>query len=134
MNSTSSVSARPPDLALPSGAPQVDSPDGSLLANFRGVAIETRLGTALGAPAAVASPTPHRFDDILPLNASWRVNGSDGVQWQLERRRVSDKWEPRRFHVERDCLLLSVLELCGEVEPMAVATIRGWPGVRPRRR
>ena len=37
------------------------------------------------------------------------------------------KWGGRRFHVERDPLLRSIRELCGEVDPPAIEAIKGWP-------
>ena len=73
-------------------------------------------------------PTAAQSGDmpLLPLSDRWRVAHDGRLQWIVEQRR-GRRWRGRRFHVERDALLRSIAEMCGPVEPAAVATIRAWP-------
>lgn len=63
----------------------------------------------------------------MALNARWRVRDDGRLQWHLEYVKPNGKWIGRRFHVERDPLLRSIRELCGEVDQAAIATVEGWP-------
>jgi hypothetical protein len=81
--------------------------------------------------------TQHTFNEagdrpILQLNDGWRIAHDGALQWVLQRssvnRRTSARrWQGRHFHVERDPLLRSIRELCGDVDEAAVETIKGWP-------
>jgi hypothetical protein len=62
------------------------------------------------------------------------VDGSDRLQWRLELALATGPWKARKFHVERDWLLTSIRELCGPVDPEALAVIAGWPAIHPSRR
>jgi hypothetical protein len=64
--------------------------------------------------------------DVVPLNAAWRVRADRGVQWLLEHRKPGQPWRGRRSHVDRDSLLRSIREVCGEVDEAAVAIIAGF--------
>ena len=66
------------------------------------------------------------------LNDRWRAE-DDGLQWILAVRRgrkdaAGTKWGGRRFHRCRTPLIHSIGELCGPVDPGALATIRELPG------
>ena len=63
---------------------------------------------------------------VLGLNARWRIGHDDTLQWILQIREGKG-WRGRRFHVERDPLLRSIGELCGEVDLAAVDAIKAWP-------
>jgi len=81
-----------------------------------------------------ATPTAAFPAGVLILNASWRVDGTDGLQWTLEQRRKSGAWDGRKHHTERDCLMVSIRQLCGETDKGASAAIRSWPDLYPYRR
>jgi len=81
-----------------------------------------------------ATPTGSFPAGILVLNASWRVDGTDGLQWTLEQRRKSGAWDGRKHHTERNCLLVSIRQLCGETDIGALAAVRLWPCRYPYRR
>src|SRR4029453_11180525 len=81
--------------------------------------------------------TQHTFNEagerpILQLNDGWRIAHDGALQWVLQRssvnRRTSARrWQGRHFHVERDPLLRSIRELCGDVDLSAAEGIKGWP-------
>lgn len=65
------------------------------------------------------------------LNDRWRAE-DDGLQWILAVRRgrmdaAGTKWGGRRFHRCRTPLIHSIGELCGPVDPGALAIIRAFP-------
>ncbi len=68
---------------------------------------------------------------LITLNASRRVV-DDRPQWTLQcrdgnpRERASG-WVGRKFIRDRDHLLRRIDELCGNVDPRALETIRSWP-------
>jgi len=85
--------------------------------------------------------TQHTFNEagdrpILQLNDGCRIAHDGALQWVLQRssvnRRTSARrWQGRRFHVERDPLLHSIRELCGDVDQSAAEIIKGWPPQYP---
>ena len=67
---------------------------------------------------------------IVQLNDRWRVS-DDPPQWTLEERdgKAREKatgWAARKFIRDRDHLLRRIGELCGRVDPTALAAIRCW--------
>jgi len=64
---------------------------------------------------------------LLRLNNRWRVAHDGELQWILQTRDGKRTWKSRRFHIERDWLLASIREVCGEVDASALAVIRSWP-------
>ena len=65
------------------------------------------------------------------LNERWRVV-DDSMQWILQVRKGratarASGWRSRSFCVSRTGLLRSIGELCGEVDPVAVAFVETWP-------
>lgn len=73
-----------------------------------------------GAPRAITFP--------INLNDRWRVS-QDDLQWVLEHcvSVKTQRWQDRRFHQQREWLLKSIRELCGEVDKGALEAIRGFP-------
>ena len=70
-------------------------------------------------------------DSLVQLNANWRV-ADDPPQWALEQRtgNASAKgsgWRARKFIRNRSHLLRRIGELCGNVDPEAIETIKSWP-------
>ena len=70
-------------------------------------------------------------NELVKLNSNWRV-ADDPPQWTLERRtgNPSEKgsgWRARKFIRYRDHLLKRIAEMCGEVDPDAIETIKSWP-------
>lgn len=68
---------------------------------------------------------------IARLNDRWRIEDDD-VQWILAVRRgrkdaVGTRWSGRRFHRCRTPLIASICELCGPVDPDALAVIQALP-------
>lgn len=69
---------------------------------------------------------------IVILNERWRVV-DDTLQWILEvrkgeRRVKASGWVGRRFHCQRTALMRSIDELCGVVDPAALADLETLPG------
>ncbi len=69
-------------------------------------------------------------DLVLRLNARWRIV-CDG-QWILEQRVRNSSardtgWSGRKYIRHWDHLLELTAELCGDVDPDAIATIKSWP-------
>ncbi len=64
-------------------------------------------------------------EPLVQLNASWRV-ADDPPQWTIEQRKGSG-WRARKFIRNRDHLLRRIGEMCGDVDPTAIETIRSWP-------
>ena len=64
-------------------------------------------------------------EPLVQLNANWRV-ADDPPQWTIEQRKGSG-WRARKFIRNRDHLLKRIAELCGDVDPDAIETIRSWP-------
>ena len=64
-------------------------------------------------------------EPLVQLNASWRV-ADDPPQWTIEQRKGSG-WRARKFIRNRDHLLRRIGEMCGDVDPAAIETIRSWP-------
>jgi hypothetical protein len=65
------------------------------------------------------------------LNDCWRIE-DDGLQWILAVRRgrtdaAGTKWGGRRFHRCRTPLIHSIGELCGPVDPGAMAIVWALP-------
>ena len=74
---------------------------------------------------------------MIQLNDRWRVV-DDPIQWILERRKRnpgkrSTGYEGERFHRKRRFLMQSIRELCGPVDPAALAEIETWPELHPDR-
>jgi len=72
---------------------------------------------------------------IVTLNGRWRVT-NDPLQWILEVRRGRSRakasgWSGRRFHRQRTALMRSIRELCGEVDPTALAVLEILPERHP---
>ena len=70
-------------------------------------------------------------DTLVQLNANWRV-ADDPPQWTLEQRignpsAKDSGWRARKFIRNTDHLLKRIGEMCGDVDPAAVETIRSWP-------
>ena len=70
-------------------------------------------------------------DALVQLNANWRV-ADDPPQWTIEQRigNPSAKdggWRARKFIRNTDHLLKRIDEMCGDVDPDAIATIQSWP-------
>ncbi len=77
----------------------------------------------------------------IRLNDRWRV-ADDPLQWILQQRKAKEGsrrrdgstrsgWRNRRFPTTRDLLKRDIAELCGEVEPAALAQIEALPEVHP---
>ena len=67
----------------------------------------------------------------IRLNSSWRVI-DDPPQWTLQKRKgnptaKSSGWVSAKFIRNRDHLLERIAEICGDVDPDAIATIMSWP-------
>jgi len=95
-------------------------------------------GPDMATPCTPNEAAASEYSDrqILRLNDGWRLAHDGSLQWILQRRMSKPgkpaKWGGRRFHVERDPLLRSVRELCGDVDQSAAETIKGWsPRYRP---
>lgn len=72
---------------------------------------------------------------IAVLNDRWRVV-DDPLQWILEVRKGRSRsratgWTGRRFHCQRTALIRSIRELCGEVDPAALAVLDALPQRHP---
>ncbi len=70
-------------------------------------------------------------EELARLNANWRV-ADDPPQWTLEQRTGNPSakgsgWRARKFIRNRDHLLKRIAEMCGEVDPSVIATIKSWP-------
>ncbi len=70
-------------------------------------------------------------DPLVQLNANWRVS-DDPPQWALEQRignpsAKDSGWRGRKFIRNTDHLLKRIGEMCGDVDPTAIETIRSWP-------
>ncbi len=70
-------------------------------------------------------------DFLVRLNDSWRVT-DDPPQWVIEQRignpsAKSSGWRARKFIRATDHLLTRIAEICGAVDPAAIATIQSWP-------
>ncbi len=68
---------------------------------------------------------------MVQLNANWRV-ADDPPQWTLEQRignpsAKDSGWRGRKFIRNTDHLLGRISEMCGDVDPTAIETIRSWP-------
>jgi hypothetical protein len=104
-------------------AASADSPEGYAEASG------PDLATPCTPNEAAASENGDR--QLLRLNDGWRLAHDGSLQWILQRRMSKPgkpaKWGGRRFHVERDPLLRSIRELCGDVDQSAAETIMGWP-------
>ena len=75
----------------------------------------------------------HRSNPLLAqLSAGWRVV-VDPMQWILQRKASDTNWNPRSFCSTREGLLRCVREYCGEVDPLALATLRALPEWHPDR-
>ena len=83
-----------------------------------------------------------RSNVLVVLNERWRVV-DDPMQWILQVRKGRETarasgWRSRSFCVSRTGLCRSICELCGEVDPVAVAFVETWPeqhapgAVKPR--
>lgn len=86
-----------------------------------------------GAGALSCALDPERTDSAqtestfpVVLNDKWRVTW-DSLQWILENRSRKERWEGRRFHQQREWLVRSIRELCGPVEPDAMAALQRLP-------
>jgi len=105
--------------------------EGPALPDFRGPVIATPDFPEDSPSTTDPSVGPPKLGSIVQLNDRWRVNGTDGMQWQLEQRAAQGRWRPKKFHAERDCLLKSIRRMCGEASPAAIARIRLWPAIYP---
>ena len=70
-------------------------------------------------------------EPLVQLNANWRV-ADDPPQWALQcpdgpKREKASGWAGRKFIRNRDHLLRCIGELCGKVDPQAIAIIKTWP-------
>ena len=78
------------------------------------------------------SPPAHPSNRVITgLNVTWRVV-DDALQWILQRRKGNPRkknsgWQDRSFCRTREGLLRSVRELCGEVDPKAMAPLNALP-------
>ena len=71
------------------------------------------------------------YPSLAVLNDRWRVV-DEGLQWILQVRKgrptaKSSGWQHRCYHVERPALLRSIRELCGDVDPDALAVLETLP-------
>jgi len=69
--------------------------------------------------------------EIILLNRNWRV-ADNAPQWALQyrdgnAREKASGWVGRKCIRDRDHLLRRIGELCGEVSPGSIETIRSWP-------
>lgn len=69
----------------------------------------------------------HTFKGVLAINADWRVQFDDPIQWRLQRRRGDHRWEDRYFCRTRDGLLRCIHEHCSEVGSSALAKLEALP-------
>ncbi|MCP4316420.1 MAG: hypothetical protein GY789_10490 [Hyphomicrobiales bacterium] len=93
--------------------------------------MSTAKGEAAVAKRAAASSLPV----IAVLNDRWRVT-FDPLQWILEVRKSrgdakSTGWRGRRFCTTRTVLIRDVHELCGDVDPNALAVLERLPEKHP---
>ena len=70
-------------------------------------------------------------DALVQLNDTWRV-ADDPPQWTIEQRIGNPSardsgWRARKFIRNTDHLLRCIAEMCGDVDPEAIETIRSWP-------
>ena len=70
-------------------------------------------------------------DALVQLNANWRV-ADVPPQWTIEQRIGNSSakdsgWRARKFIRTTDHLLKRIGEMCGDVDPTAIETIRSWP-------
>ena len=85
---------------------------------------------------ATTPPSAKAVFLVTPLNDRWRVIG-DPLQWLLQYRagNISDSgesqtrkaWQGRRYCRTRDALIRDIGELCGPVDPSALAVIEALP-------
>jgi hypothetical protein len=77
-------------------------------------------------------PLAHQATSVLALlNARWRVI-DEPLQWILQRkkgnpRKKSSGWRGRSFCRTREALLRCVREYCSDVDPAALAKLKGLP-------
>ena len=68
---------------------------------------------------------------LVHLNANWRV-ADDPPQWTIEQRignpsAKSSGWRARKFIRDTGHLLKCIADMCGDVDPVTIDTIRSWP-------